>query len=291
MFEWSVNGRQFQIRDAQTDSDYRGVEDVQRDVWKCSDLDIVGSLMLVASQHAGAILLCAFEGDEMMGFTYGFPAFEQGQVSIHSHMAGVRDQWRGREFQVGFYLKLAQRQAALERGVDRITWTFDPLQSLNAYFNFVKLGVTCNRYFVNFYGDSSTSPLHQGIGTDRLWVDWHLASDRVTGRIKGNASTRGPQVFAFDETAPLLVTFENGEPRLAADLTDRLSGSGCFVEIPHDINGLKERDANLAKAWREASRAAFLAAINAEFTATDFLKLTSETEPRWFYQLTRSRDE
>jgi predicted GNAT superfamily acetyltransferase len=287
MFEWSVNDRKFYIREAQTEADYRGVEDIQRDVWKCSDLDIVGSLMLVASQHAGSLLLCAFEGQEMMGFTYGFPAFEQGQISIHSHMAAVRDNWRGREFQVGFYLKLAQRQAAIERGVERITWTFDPLQSLNAYFNFVKLGVTCNRYFVNFYGDSSTSPLHQGIGTDRLWVDWGLTSNRVTERIKGDTTVRGQKAFSVDEVVPELVMVENNNPRLASDLSDRLSGSKCFIEIPHDINGLKERNANLARAWREASRAAFLAAIDAGFTATDFLKVKTETSPRWFYQLTR----
>jgi chorismate synthase len=287
MFEWGVNDREFYIRDAQTELDYRSVEDIQRDVWKCSDLDVVGSLMLVASQHAGAILLCAFEGDEMIGFTYGFPAFEQGQVSIHSHMAAVRDNWRGREFQVGFYLKLAQREAALERQVDRITWTFDPLQSLNAYFNFVKLGVTCNRYFVNFYGDSSTSPLHQGTGTDRLWVDWYLTSDRVTEHIKSNAAIREQKVFSVDEGAPELVLVENGEPHLASDLTEKLSGNICFIEIPHDVNKLKERDGNLARLWREASRDAFLAAIQAGFTATDFLKVKTETAPRWFYQLTR----
>ncbi len=287
MFEWSVSDRQFYIREAQIETDYRDVEAIQRDVWQCSDLDIVGSLMLVASQHAGAILLCAFEGDQMIGFTYGFPAFEQGQVSIHSHMAAVSDHWRGSNFQVGYYLKLAQRRAALERQVERITWTFDPLQSLNAYFNFVKLGVTCNRYFVNFYGDSSTSPLHQGIGTDRLWVDWYLASDRVTARLKSQAATREQPTFTVDESAPLLVTVEKDEPHLVEGVTDRLSGNVCFIEIPHDINGLKEREARLARLWREASRAAFLAATGAGFTATDFLKMKTDNQPRWFYQLTR----
>jgi predicted GNAT superfamily acetyltransferase len=287
MFEWSVNDRRFYIRAAEIEADYRGVEDIQREVWQCSDLDIVGSLMLVASQHAGAILLCAFEGDQMIGFTYGFPALEQGEVSIHSHMAAVRDAWRGREFQVGFYLKLAQREAALAQGVSRITWTFDPLQSLNAYFNFVKLGVTCNRYFVNFYGDSSTSPLHQGTGTDRLWVDWFLTRDRVRERVKGEAAVRREQGLTLDEIAPRLVTLESGEPHLVEALSEKFSGTVCFIEIPHDINGLKERDAHLARLWREASRAAFLAAIDAGFTADDFLKLPSESGPRWFYQLSR----
>ena len=69
MFEWSSRDRTFSIREAHRDADYRGVEEVQREVWQCSDLDIVGSLTLIASQHAGAILLCAFEAEQMIGFT------------------------------------------------------------------------------------------------------------------------------------------------------------------------------------------------------------------------------
>jgi predicted GNAT superfamily acetyltransferase len=290
MFEWSVNDRRFFIREAQTDADYRGVEDTQREVWQCSDLDIVGSLSLIASQHAGAILLCAFEQEEMIGFTYGFPAIEQGELSIHSHMAAVRANWRGREFQVGFHLKLAQREAALQRGLHHITWTFDPLQSLNAYFNFGKLGVICQRYYVNFYGDSSTSPLHQGFGTDRLWVDWYLDSERVKERI-GRISSKGASdrrdFYKLDRDAALLLYAEESQPRLAEDLQENLSATVCLLEIPANINVLKEQNPALGLAWREATREAFLAAIEAGLTISDFVKTSAEGKVRWFYELMR----
>ena len=290
MDEWGVNDRKFFIRDAAHEADYRGVEEAQREVWQCSDLDVVGSLTLIATQHAGGILLCAFENEEMIGFTYGFPAFEGGRVSIHSHMAAVRDAWRGRALQVGFYLKLAQREATLARGLREITWTFDPLQSLNAHFNFAKLGVTSNRYFVNFYGDASTSPLHQGFGTDRLWVNWHLDSEPVIERVDGGAGkdpANRRAAVRSDAEAPFLVLAEADRPRLADDLRQRLSAPRCRIEIPPDINALKGGDPALGRQWREATREAFLAAIEAGFMVSDFVQVKDGDLVRRAYQLTR----
>ena len=56
---------------------------------------------------------------------------------------------------LGARLKLAQREAALDMGLDLIEWTFDPLQARNAHFNFAKLGVVVEEYEENIYGESS----------------------------------------------------------------------------------------------------------------------------------------
>jgi len=68
---------------------------------------------------------------------------------------------------LGLRLKLAQRERTLAQGLDLIEWTYDPLQAVNAHFNFSKLGVVVEEYLVNVYGDSS-SPLHAGAPTDRF---------------------------------------------------------------------------------------------------------------------------
>ena len=68
-------------------------------------------------------------------------------------------------------LKQAQRERALTLGIQRITWTFDPLQSKNAHLNFAKLGTVSDRYKPDFYGPETSSLLHRN-GTDRLWVTW-----------------------------------------------------------------------------------------------------------------------
>lgn len=159
-----------EIRRVSTAAEYRAVEDLQKEVWACDEREIVPAIHMIPASHVGAILLGAFDGEAMIGFAYGFPGFEGEHRIIHSDMLAVRASYRDRG--VGRDLKLAQREHALAAGIHRITWTFDPLQSRNAYLNFVRLGVTADRYIRDFYGTTS-SPLHEG-GTDRLWVTWDL---------------------------------------------------------------------------------------------------------------------
>lgn len=158
------------IREIRGRDELNAVEALQQDVWQCNDLEVVPGIHMMAARAVGALLLGAFDGGDLVGFAYGFPGFEGEHRIIHSDMLAVRETYRDRG--VGRALKLAQRDTALARGIDRITWTFDPLQTRNAFLNFEKLGVTSDRYLRDFYGETS-SPLHAG-GTDRLWVTWHL---------------------------------------------------------------------------------------------------------------------
>ena len=69
-----------------------------------------------------------------------------------------------------------------------MTWTFDPLQSLNAYLNFTKLGVVSNRYLPEFYGEDPSSFLHQ-TGTDRS-VGFVVSQKRESTRTSNWCCTR-----------------------------------------------------------------------------------------------------
>ena len=289
MFEWKIDDRSFFIRDVAGEVEHHAVEEIQREAWGFNDLDIVPAATLIATQHAGGIVLGAFESGRMIGFAYAFPGFEAGRASMHSHMLAVRTEYR--RFHAGFYLKLAQRERALEKGIDEITWTFDPLQSLNANLNFSKLGVVSRRYLVNFYGEASSSPLHQGFGTDRLWVSWLLNSDRVKQCISRTPSQRAARVVAASNDAGAILRsaliFAEGARPLLGDFSANLSASRCAIEIPHDINSIKEREPKLGIEWREATRAAFLAGIEAGFLVDDFVRIESDRGPRWFYSLSK----
>ena len=134
MFEWTIGGKTLRVRDVESDGEFHTIEDIQKEAWGFNDLDTVPAATLMATHHAGGVTLGAFDGGTMIGFAYGFAAYEEGRTSIHSHMLAVRPSYRN--CQAGFYLKLAQRERVLEKGLDEITWTYDPLQSLNAHLNF-----------------------------------------------------------------------------------------------------------------------------------------------------------
>jgi predicted GNAT superfamily acetyltransferase len=153
-------------------------------------------------------------------------------------------------------LKLAQREAAMERGIERITWTYDPLQSRNAHFNFSKLGVISDRYYIDYYGVTS-SFLHR-FGTDRLWVTWMLKSERVRARIERMMKPGAPK--DLDQMPHLIRVGESHEPIGA----DELDGPRVAIEIPTEISTNQQR-------WREATRKAFTSAIDAGYVVEEFL--------------------
>jgi predicted GNAT superfamily acetyltransferase len=163
------------IRDIDEVAEMRDVEELQKEVWGIPDLDVVPLTQLVAAKEAGGVLIGAYDGESLVGFVYGFPSYEHGKLAHHSHMLAVKPAYRN--FDLGRQLKLAQRDRVVAQGVELISWTFDPLQSLNAHFNFNKLGVIADRYLMDFYGEEPASFLHQ-TGTDRLWVSWFVARER-----------------------------------------------------------------------------------------------------------------
>lgn len=218
------------IRQIDDVAEMRAVEDLQKEVWGIPDLDVVPLTHLVAAKEAGGTLIGAFDDELLVGFVYGFPSFEFGRHAHHSHMLAVKTEYRNLD--LGRRLKLAQREHVIAQGIGLMTWTFDPLQSLNAHFNFNKLGVVANRYLPDFYGDDAASFLHQ-TGTDRLWVSWLFP--------------------------------ERGSSLVSLDSNDSVS-----IEIPGDINSLQQQEPQTALKWREKTRSEFMKAIQDGYVVVGF---------------------
>ena len=268
------------IRDIERVPEMREVETLQKDVWGSNDLDVVPLTMLVASREVGAVLVGAYDESMLVGFVYGFPAYENGQVTHHSHMLAVRPSYRNHN--LAYKLKLAQRERVLAQSIKRITWTFDPLQSLNAYFNFGKLGVLADTYKINFYGEATSSFLHQ-IGTDRLWVTWLLDSERVRKRLQ----TEGQQSLAEPEHIPSLVQVGVNDAPQRNLSSGIVSQEHLSIEIPVDINALQNKKPALAVEWREATRWAFTEAIASGYFVEEFYRSTRKDRSVGIYLLCR----
>lgn len=157
--------------------EFQACVDLQREVWKFSDADLIPVRMFVVASKIGGQVIGAFAGSALVGFALSIPGARNGNAYLHSHMLAVREQYRNAG--LGRRLKLAQREEALTRGFELMEWTFDPLEIKNAYLNIEKLGAIVRRYTLNQYGNSS-SPLQGGLPTDRCVAEWWLKSKRVT---------------------------------------------------------------------------------------------------------------
>lgn len=212
---------EYTIRECTTVEDFTGCLNLQRKVWQFSDLDITPLRSFVVTRHSGGASFGAFDRDnQLVGFCLMLPAFDEtGKPYFYSQMLAVEPDLQNSG--LGVRLKLAQREFALRVGIPMITWTFDPLQSRNAHLNINKLGCVIRKYKVNYYGNVSTSTLHAGLDTDRLFAEWWVKSRRVT---EAQRRTDKPE---------------------------------AAIEIPRDIDELKKQDLDKARNWQLQLRADF----------------------------------
>ena len=132
-------------------ADYKSCEEIQREVWRCQDIDIVPAPLLLVVSRNGGIVLGAYNNlGDLVGFVCSVLGAENVQLIQHSYMLAVRTAYRN--FDVAFKLKLAQRKEALRHRIRLVTWSFDPMQPLNAYFSLGKLGASANAYEENARG-------------------------------------------------------------------------------------------------------------------------------------------
>ena len=261
----------------------KSLEKLQQDVWGWDDLDTTPLMNFIILKELGGTLIGAFDGEAVIGFAFGFIGRDEGKVVFHSHMLAVHPSYR--EHGIGLQLKLAQRTVALERGFEYITWTFDPLQSTNAHLNVHKLGVVASKYKVNFYGDQSSSPLHRCIGTDRLWVEWFLKSPRVVNRLQETHE----QDMAIDGVKHLI---QIGTDGLAVNRSDSdLDGRPVLIQIPERIGLLQQENPAAARAWRNATRSAFIDAFAAGYVVDDFLRINQNGYQNGCYLLVSGKSE
>jgi predicted GNAT superfamily acetyltransferase len=257
------------IRPITTLDECRAVAALEKAVWGYTDMeDVVPPPLLIVSIRRGGILLGAFDDrGQIRGFVYSLPAVKDGRLTHWSHMLGVTED--ARMTGLGRRLKLAQRERALRMGVDLIEWTFDPLQALNAHFNFTRLGVVVEEYGPDFYG-ASTSPLHHGTPTDRFIAQWRLTAPHVERRLCAGTAPlmRDSSVMSAVLVNPSRAAgewLEPGQSRLDVSATQRL-----LVEIPTTFSDMQARRPELALAWRMATREIFHTYLTRGFRVVDF---------------------
>jgi predicted GNAT superfamily acetyltransferase len=236
-------GSEIQIRPLESQHDFQQAEKVQQETWRYSDHDIVPASIFSVAHNFGGQALGAFDGKRMVGFALSFGSVGLGHAHFHSHMVAVVPEYQNRG--LGKSIKFAQRQDALSRGIDQIVWTFDPLQIRNAHFNISLLGGVGKAYLPNLYGHTS-SPLHGGIPTDRLVVEWNLASPRVL------AALRGKPPLSTSDAIHIGIPAFAGDPKTAIE--ERLASQ---TRLRNDLLSLFQDDFAITGFIRQANSATY----------------------------------
>ncbi len=268
-------------------SDYTTCMEIQREVWRFEDIDIVPAPMLLAAAHYGGLNLGAYNSlGEMIGFAGSILGMERGELIQHSHMLAVRSAYRN--FDVGYKLKLAQRKESLKNKIRAITWTFDPMQPINAYFNLGKLGAHAVSYEQDFYGET-TSLLHRGLPTDRFKTRWDLSSDRVADRLE--TGPPGYDLRKLLKKFPLVNRLEEVAPGMTASSPVKLSCTDpeILFEVPYNLPEIKTRNLGVALEWQGKMRQVFRAYFKKGYEATDFWVSEDDGHLRAFYFLEKPK--
>ncbi len=201
--------------------------------------------------HAGGYVAGAFDGPRMVGACLAIVGRSRGDGGWHtylrSHLLAALPGFADRG--TGTALKLHQRAWALDQGIDRIAWTFDPLVRRNARLNLMKLGGVGVEYLVDFYGAMSDA-LNVGDPSDRLLLQWDIASARVADALGGHAGDQSAEQWRAQGATELLVATDAG-PRMRPIGSDLV-----LVAVPEDIVGIRRADPGLAAQWRLQVRAA-----------------------------------
>jgi chorismate synthase len=203
----------------------------------------------------------------LLGFVFGLTGVMEGELVHWSDMLAVHPDVRDQG--LGTRLKRYQREVLLDRGIRRMHWTFDPLQGRNAHVNFAKLGIVSREYVEDMYGQTD-SPLHRGVGTDRLVATWEMDSSRVEERLEGKA--RPPEAKEVGHLPRVLEVGEGERFPEPGDALLNLTDRRVLLNVPEEIDVLMNEDLDLAVRWREASRVPFLHYSRRGYEVREFVR-------------------
>jgi predicted GNAT superfamily acetyltransferase len=272
------------IRMLHTVSDIEKIPELEKKVWQ-TDNTMPVDQMLTAVKHGGIVLGAFFE-DRLIGFQYSFAGFNGQKAYVCSHMLATDPEFR--HMKIGEKLKWAQRKEALKLGYDLITWTYDPLESINGYLNIRKLGAICSTYIENCYGDMQDA-LNQGIASDRFQVWWHIQGQRAENR----ATNQKPEHEPPRMPDKVFVSWKLNKEQLpiAGDIQweQAKEQDMLYVPVPAFFQQIKQQNKSLAIAWRQTTREVFTSLFNKGWVVMDVIR--NEKKASVHYYILRKKGE
>jgi predicted GNAT superfamily acetyltransferase len=256
-------------------TDIRELAELFAEVWGRPGSPPIGPDVLKALAHSGNYVVGAYRDRRLIGGLVGWLGGEpRRELHMHSHILGVLPGIESHG--LGFELKQHQRWWCLERGVNVMEWTTDPLVRRNGYFNLTKLGARAPEYLINVYGEMKDG-INAGEESDRLLIRWRLDSPEARAAAAGGAKEPDIEGLRASGAQVLLSVGESSSPSpspLSLTLSpERGEGHPLLVQVPEDIVALRGEQPALARAWRLALREALTNALAGGYEITGASRL------------------
>ncbi|MBN2517728.1 MAG: GNAT family N-acetyltransferase, partial [Candidatus Altiarchaeota archaeon] len=217
-------GVQIEVRELRDTEEFYDILKVQEAVGFAPGVGTVAPHLFKAvamKEPPMGMVLGAYGGGEMIGYLYEFPTSLQEEHYMHGVHVIPKCQGLG----VGERMMLRMREIALERGINVVYWTYDPLEGKNASLYIRKCGARGVRYYKAYYKDVQGG-FSDAVSNDRFLAKWELKT--IGGQKPEGVLDKIPIV-------------EGGSAP---------QGKEVLVEIPTDFTSLMGRDIGGARGWR-----------------------------------------
>jgi predicted GNAT superfamily acetyltransferase len=205
-----------------------------------------GGLLLGARSESGA--------RDLVGTIVDLSTTWEGFPALFSHLFCVARDARQRG--VGSALRAAERRLALNAGVEVIRAWLDPLRSQEAHILWNRAGAIGTTYERNVLGEL-VDQANRGLATDRVRVEWWLRSPRTLALIEEGRPARHARVGFHEMVVATRTTASPSGWRVLIDATRESDAPHVLVEIPVDLDVLRDEDPTEARRWRVGTREVF----------------------------------
>jgi predicted GNAT superfamily acetyltransferase len=268
--------------------------DLQKIYWGGTSDSLVPLHMLFSIVTSGGHVLAAMDGDRAVGVLIGLMATVAAPdqpvtpdlLAIASKRMVVLPEYRGQR--IGEQLKWAQAELAMAQGINRVTWTFDPLLTPNAHLNIRKLGGVGAKFYRDYYGTDESTGLPSLGASDRLMLVWRLDSPRVQAARAGGGQRHMLDDYLADGAVFINPSRQQGDDVVPAEMiTEADDDAVVLVEVPDNYTTLEQAQPDLARAWRAHSRLTLEHMMKRGCEAVDFVRGDYAGRGRTCYVLMR----
>jgi predicted GNAT superfamily acetyltransferase len=228
---------QIEFKEIKTFDQFEEISKLQNTIWNLSDRDIISTISLRAlsmKYPLMGLIMGAYDSNKLVGFAICMPTREPS--TLYGLIMGVLPEYQ--RLEIGNSLGVKILEKCLQQGINKICWTFDPLEVGLGQLYINKWGAVAVRYEKDYYQlrDEQNSKIPQ----DRFVVDCNLMSNRVIERINKKTDS----VSLKKSQAKFPVAEENNYP----------DSPEVLIKIPNNFGQLKKSNPLQAIQYRMKTR-------------------------------------